>query len=67
MTHSFLRIPVLYMNKYVYKKYMKVPCEQKEGILSDIHIFQLDLLLTHWQILFIKEPFLQEMGIKTSL
>lgn len=47
MTHSFLRIPVSYMNKYVYKKYLEIPCEQKEVVLSDIHIFQLDLLLTH--------------------
>lgn len=53
------------MNKYVYKEHMEVPREQKEVVLSDI--FQLDLLPTYGQILFLKEPFLQEMGIKTSL
>lgn len=46
---------------------MEIPREQKEVVLPGIRSFQLDLLLTHEQILFLKEPFLQEMGIKTSL
>lgn len=42
------------MNKYVYKKYMEIPHEQALVVLSDIHIFQLDLLLIHRQFVFLK-------------